>query len=830
MRRLTLHPRKLFPRLSIRSKLIIAFVGLSVVPLVLVGVHGIFSNVGMMEENALENLSHDVHTIKAQTANFLSNVESDLRVLKNSPRLGHFVTSLGTSRGNPNPEALRDLGADILAFAQTKKMYYQLRIIDSEGSELLRVEATNPSAVASPYRIVPTNELRQTSASFYFLLIQKVTGSQIAFAPAEVIGNEGTRVPVISFAMPLVGKKGLAGILIGNVFAKELFNVLEGDEPREINGKILLVNSEGHFLYHSDRKKNWNKLLASREEDNLQNEYPAAVTARILSGTAGTVTKGISEILSYAPLFSTEQATFQHGVPFPFSTSLFVVESVPRDAIMGPVRLFAWTFAVVLLLFLAVAFGLGILATQQFAKPIATVQQGAEIIANGDYRHRVHIETGDEIEKLAEQFNAMAASLERHEDEIALHRTKLEEMVQQRTQELMDEKTKLQALLDNVPSAFVLLDRNCRIQTASAAFTQITGKKLTDVEGQDCHPIFCKGGFCHQCVCEQVLVTGKIESHIDAIPGDNGDGRFIEHIAVPKKENGEVTSILEIITDVTERKRLERNLIRTEKLTAAGEISAIIAHEFRNALTSIKMILQLQQESKRRTPAERRSLAVALSSLSHLENVVSELLNFARPLPMVIQSAHLKTIIKESLAFIRPRIANRGIRLRTSIPDGLPRMMLDSSRWKEAIINLLLNAFQAIESKNDHGSLEVISIEAKETTLRKTIRERFPSESSISGVEHETGHANGEIVLTKGSRALLIQIRDTGPGILPKNIHRIFDPFFTTKSNGTGLGLPMVKRTVNEHGGIIEVKSKSGGGTTFSIYIPMEKEIGCEVG
>ena len=829
MRRLILSPRRIFPRLSIRNKLIIAFAGLSVIPLVLVGIHGIFSNMKMMEDIALENLTHDVHTIRAQTANFLSEVESDLHVLRNSPRLDHFATYLETTPGNLPRVALQEIGADFLAFAQTKSMYYQLRILDSEGNEILCVEAGGSPESATFYRIVPANELRQTGGKFYSLLIENLRNEQIAFAPAELVGIGGVRVPVLSFAMPLVKSNKVMGILVGNVFAKELFNVLEGDASREVSGKVLLVNGDGHFLYHSDKKKDWNRLLASREEDNLQHEYPASISAKILSGTAGTVTKGIADIISYAPLFPASQGSFQGEVAYPSSSSLFVVESVPRDTIMGPVRLFAWTFAGVLLLFLAVAFGLGILATQQFAGPIATVQQGAEIIANGNYRHRLHIETGDEIEKLAEQFNSMAVSLERHEEEIQLHRTKLEEIVQERTRELTEEKRKLQALLDNVPSAIVLLDKDCRIQTASAAFTAITGKQLRDVEGQDCHSIFCQGGFCEQCVCEQVFGSGRIESHIDTIPTRDGGERFIEHIAVPKKENGNVTSILEIITDVTERKRLEQNLIRTEKLTAAGEISAIIAHEFRNALTSIKMILQLQQESKRRTPGERRSLAVALSSLSHLENVVSELLNFARPSPMVFQPARLKTIVDESLAVVRLRISDHRIRLRRSVPDSLPRMMLDGSRWKEAIINLLLNALQAIETKTVHASREVISVTAKGTTLRKTLRDRYPIAASLPGANRSTDHGNGEIVLLRGGRALLIAISDTGPGIAPKDVHRIFDPFFTTKSNGTGLGLPMVKRTVNEHGGVIEVNSRVGRGTTFNIYIPISKESSREI-
>jgi PAS domain S-box-containing protein len=828
MKRLIRIPHTVLPRLSIRNKLIIAFTGLSVVPLLLVGIHGIFSNVKMMENNAIENLAHDVQTVRWQTANFLSEVEGDLRFLRNSPRLEHFVSSLGKNPAKVPHTVLQEIGADFLSIARTKGTYYQLRILDAEGNELLRVAARNPSDSVLSYHVVPADKLVHDGASFYSLLTEKLSDEQIAFVPAELLGSEGIRVPVISFAMPLFAHNKVTAILVGNVFAKGLFNVLEGNASRESNGKILLVDSDGHFLYHSDKKKDWNRLLASREEDNLQHEYPEFVTTKIFSGSEGTITKGIADIISYAPLFPATQVSFQEGVSFPFSSPLFLIESVPRDTIMGPVRVFAWTFAGVLLLFLAVAFGLGILATQQFARPIATVQRGAEIIANGDYRHRLNITTGDEIEKLAEQFNSMAASLEKHEVEIQLHRTKLEEMVQQRTGELTEEKIKLQALLDNVPSAFVMLDREFRIQTASAAFSEITGKTLEEVEGQDCHAIFCQGGFCKTCVCEKVLLSGKLEGHVDALPSGAGGERFIEHIAVPKKENGEITTILEIITDVTTRKRLEQNLIRTEKLTAAGEISVIIAHEFRNALTSIKMILQLQQESKRRTRAERRSLAVALSSLSHLENVVSELLNFARPSPMLLQPSHPKTLIEESLAFVRPRIAGHKIRLKKSVPPSLPPMMLDGSRWKEAIINLLLNAIQAIELKSRPSSNDMIIITAKGMTLRKTLRDRLPLSSPASSREANTGHEDGEIVLPGGTRVLRIAIRDTGPGIAQKNLHRIFDPFFTTKSNGTGLGLPMVKRTVNEHGGVIDVTTRAGRGTTFNIYVPIAKESGRE--
>ncbi|HZY09516.1 MAG TPA: HAMP domain-containing protein, partial [Bacteroidota bacterium] len=535
---------KVIPWLSIRSKLIIAFVGLSIFPLALVGLHGIFSNVQMMEKIALENLTHDVHTIRENTANFLSNIEDDLRVLRHSSLLDRFITTLEKTPDKQNGSLLQQLRSEILAFAQTKEIYYQIRIVDNGGDELLRIEAIDVTDTISAFWMVRRNELRHARESFYFLLIDRLTRDQIAFAPSELVDEQNRRVPVISFAMPLIGSKGRVGILIANVFAKDLFRAIESKRHLDMRGKVVLVSSDGHYLYHSDKKKDWNRLLASREDDNLQHDYPVSTVKAILSGNEGTIAEGVDEIVSYGPLFSTtsgEKVTPGFAMPF------FVFESVPKDFVLGPVRSFAWKFASFLGVFLVVAIGLGLLATRQFTKPIAELHHGAEIISKGNYGHRLHVETHDEIEKLAEQFNVMAASLQSHEAEIQEHRTKLEEMVRKRTHELSEEKTKLQAILDHVPSAIVLLDKNFQIQSASALFSTITGRPFEEVKGKDCRSVFFENGFCRECVCRKAMATRKIESHVDQTYDHKAGERFVEHIAIPMSENGDVDSILEII-------------------------------------------------------------------------------------------------------------------------------------------------------------------------------------------------------------------------------------------------------------------------------------------
>lgn len=824
-----LNINKILPWLSIRNKLLIAFVGLSVLPVAFVGIYGIVTNVSMMEEIATENLLHDVHTIREKTGNFISNVEQDIRVLQNSYLLDRFVQSLGGSGGGRIRDSLfNQLTANLLAFARTKGMYYQLRMVDKVGNELFRIEGERWSDSVRTFRVVEPPDLRQSREAYYFLLVNDLGPDQIAFVPAELMRSDDKPVPVISFAMRVAREKSKidpseyesVGILIANVFAEDLFHVLEPTRHFGQHGSVVLVSGDGYYLYHSRKKNAWNELLASRQEDNLQHEYPPDIAETLISGNEGVVTAR-NEIVAYGPLFpSTEHQPYAQTA-FGLAIPLFVFESVPTDVIMGPVNSFALMVAGFFVFFFASAIALGLLATRQFTRPIAQLQRGSEIISKGNYKHRLTVKTRDEIEKLAEQFNLMASSLEVHEQEIERHRTQLEEMVQQRTRELMEEKSKLQAILDNVPSAFVLLDKEFRIQTASAAFTAVTGKHLDNVREKDCRAMFCTGGFCHECICEQALRLGVLRSHIDETVDAQGNGRFIEHVAIPMREDSEITSILEIITDVTERKRLEQNLIRTEKLMAAGEMSAIIAHEFRNALTSIKMILQLQHESKRLSRGDKRSLGVALDSLHHMESVVTELLNFGRPSPMNYRLERISNLIEESFALVQLERTKQRIQFVKDVDLSLPPLLLDASRWKEAILNILLNAIQAIRSKDDSEKEETISVAAKRVILQNTLRDFDVGVMDDERSEELPGDSDREIVLLKGTECVLVEISDTGPGIDPAIVGKIFDPFFTTKTNGTGLGLPMVKRTVNAHEGIVTVKSEKGKGTTFGIFVPL---------
>jgi len=275
--------------------------------------------------------------------------------------------------------------------------------------------------------------------------------------------------------------------------------------------------------------------------------------------------------------------------------------------------------------------------------------------------------------------------------------------------------------------------------------------------------------------------------------------------------------------DVSVRKRLQQQMIRNEKLLAVGEMSAMIAHEFRNSLTSIKMILQLQKESKRILVNERKSLTLALESIQHMEGVIKQLINFAQPATIMFKRENLNLIMDECLKFVEMQAHRKAVKLSYKFDPAIPDIMLHAASFRECILNLLLNATQAFDSNIVKIQRRIV-LSTERITLEEILTDRELSVDNEYFKMRGNPTSKQEIVLEAGTECALIKIADNGCGIDMNYIGHIFEPFFTSKEKGTGLGLSIVKRTINSHGGVIRVISKVGKGTTFKIYLPISDE------
>ncbi|MGE5681446.1 MAG: PAS domain S-box protein [Bacillota bacterium] len=381
---------------------------------------------------------------------------------------------------------------------------------------------------------------------------------------------------------------------------------------------------------------------------------------------------------------------------------------------------------------------------------------------------------------------------------------------------LRESEERYRALAENSYDLISEISHDLHFLYLSPNFKEVLGYNIADVINKSILD------FIHPDDIPAVIATLKKDYGSVTLRYQHKNGEWYWFESAGKKfvtANGQKKGVI-VSRDITERKKLEQQLIQTEKLMAVGEMSAMIAHEFRNALTSVKMILQLQSESENLNITEKNSVSVAINSIYHMENIVQQLLNFAHPVPLELQFEDINNVLIDCIPFIEMQANKRAITLHKKFDFSLPRMLINGPAIKDAILNLILNAVQAFDCYEPEVERR-ISISIRKILISESLRDfDFGISSDKTSGYKPRSPENPEIIIPKGSPCALIEIADNGPGIEPTAISRIFEPFFTTKEKGSGLGLPIVKRTVNAHGGIITVDSKVNSGTTFRIYLP----------
>jgi len=237
------------------------------------------------------------------------------------------------------------------------------------------------------------------------------------------------------------------------------------------------------------------------------------------------------------------------------------------------------------------------------------------------------------------------------------------------------------------------------------------------------------------------------------------------------------------------RERMEsanRRLVQAEKLASIGRLSATIAHEIRNPLTSVKLNIQRIAESEHLDEIEREHLGICQEGVGQIEKFIKELLDFTRVPELARERFPLDQVLEESLKMLKDAFRQKRVTVEKSYAQGLPPANVDGDRLRQVFLNLLRNAFEAV----DEGGRISVSLAA----------------------------GGGE-----EGRTYLVRISDNGAGIPEKDRENIFEPFFTTKSSGFGLGLANARKIVEQHGGSVKVVGKRGRGSAFVVILPREE-------
>ncbi len=338
-----------------------------------------------------------------------------------------------------------------------------------------------------------------------------------------------------------------------------------------------------------------------------------------------------------------------------------------------------------------------------------------------------------------------------------------------------------ESLANSLISGMMALDREGRIGLVNPAALQILGMSRSEVEGRTAREILGEEAGLGRLIRE-ALPGGKPRSR-EMVPHHRRDGKEI-HLGVGLSpvvgEAGEVRGMVCLLSDLTEIRHLRERVALKENLARLGELSAGIAHEFRNSLATIQGYARL---IARHAGAEEGEMASAIArEVQGIGKVVEDFLQFARPAPLNLSEVDLRGILEDLVREMEQPAAPRPFRI--ALEGEFPDLPGDESLLKQAFHNLIRNAAQAM---NGSG-------------MRVTIRGTLEPEGTLQ-----------------------VEVADDGPGIPPEVLPHIFTPFFTTRPGGTGLGLPLVQRTIISHDGTIEVASQVGQGTRVRIRLPLRR-------
>lgn len=351
------------------------------------------------------------------------------------------------------------------------------------------------------------------------------------------------------------------------------------------------------------------------------------------------------------------------------------------------------------------------------------------------------------------------------------------------------------ALLDQAQDAILVRDLDQNILFWNKGAEHVYGWTSEEAVGKNAKDLMYKERFAQFDAARQAVVqNGEWKGELHQTRRDGADIVVESRWTLVRDENGKPTSILVINTDITEKKRMEGQFLRAQRMESIGTLAGGIAHDLNNVLSPILMAIDMLQ-LKATDETTRKWIEVLRANAERGGNMVRQVLSFARGVEGERVALQPKHLIKEIVKILRETLP-KSIEINFNIPDDLWIISADATQMHQVLMNLCVNARDAMP---DGGS---ISIKA---------------ENIVVDENYARMHLEA-----KAGRFVVISVTDTGPGMSQEIQSRIFEPFFTTKemSKGTGLGLSTALTIVKSHGGFINVYSELHKGSQFALYLP----------
>lgn len=351
-----------FQKYKLQNQILFLLVFSSLVPVSIAGFYGIFSSSNALSDSAKIQLEGKVSDEAENIAAVLEGINKDVLFLSQTPSVQGIIRAKdggGTgNQGNISDEAwVEQMQATFAALMQAKSHYMQLRYLDEEGNEVVRVDSDGTTV-----KIIPEDQLQNKADRPYFSDTMKLSVGSVYVSPVDLNQERGKIEtpfkPVIRYATPVVDSAGnKRGIVIANVFANEFLNIIE-DANLAKGEQAFLINQDGYYVSHPNSDKEWGFDL--KKDEKLQNDYPAKIAQQILSREQGVIDQGFDQILAYRKVVTDlDKKQF-----------LVAINQVPKGTVFASVNLFKIVALLIIVVSLATVLPLGIFRAQQLANLI----------------------------------------------------------------------------------------------------------------------------------------------------------------------------------------------------------------------------------------------------------------------------------------------------------------------------------------------------------------------------------------------------------------------------------------------------------------------------
>ncbi|UCD85382.1 MAG: response regulator, partial [Deltaproteobacteria bacterium] len=340
--------------------------------------------------------------------------------------------------------------------------------------------------------------------------------------------------------------------------------------------------------------------------------------------------------------------------------------------------------------------------------------------------------------------------------------------------------TEWRATFDTMPDMVMLLDRDRQIIRANKALAKALGLSFPEILGKKCFQ--CLHGTDttpEYCPFDKAITNGKEQA---AEVHNAKLGRDFHITVTPYFDgSGAVTGSVHVMRDITEFKRIQRELQEKEKLATMGEISGGIAHEIKNPLFAISSGIQILKNELKLDDGQKTTLDVIFKETMRVDRLIKQLLNFTARHELKRAPLQFAAVVNEVISLNQGLLRSNRVKIRKTLPKDIPTIYADRDRIVQVLVNILQNAID-VSGRGD--AIEIVC------------------------------NVNGN------RQCAIVKVKDRGPGIPEEYREKVFDLFFSTKKRSSGMGLAISKKIVMEHGGDIRVEARRRGGSTFVVELP----------